>query len=73
MGAKRQHAHKRQDIFKKSHEEIIKSAKRKHSIEFYIFKSIIGTDVWYSESCIDAYGSSVEHWVKKGGRWSRVR
>lgn len=72
MAARRQHAHKTQDIFKTSYNEIIKSAKRKHSDEFYIFKTVIGVEEWYSECSVDISNSSIEHWKKKGGRWKII-
>lgn len=72
MGARRQYAHKRQDIFKKSYDEIIKSAKRKHSKEFYIFKIVIENAEWFSECCVDASGNSLEHWKKENGKWQKV-
>jgi hypothetical protein len=72
MSATRKHAHKRQDIFKKSYDEIIKSAKRKHSDEFYIFKTVIGNEDWFSECSVDAMGNSLEHWKKVNGKWQKV-
>ena len=72
MSATRKHAHKRQDIFKKSYDEIIKSAKRKHSEEFYIFKTVLGNEKWFSECCVDITGNSMEHWEKVNGKWQKV-
>lgn len=72
MSATRKHAHKRQDIFKKSYNEIIESAKRKHSVEFYIFKTVIGNEEWFSECSVDVMESSIEHWEKVSGKWQKV-
>jgi len=72
MAARRQYAHMTQDIFKSSYNEIIKSAKRKHSDEFYIFKNVIDTEEWYSECSVDISGSSIEHWKKIDGRWKII-
>lgn len=72
MSATRKHAHKRQDIFKKSYGEIIKSAKRKHNKEFYIFKTIVGCEEWFSECSVDVMKSSLEHWEKVNGKWQKV-
>ncbi len=62
------------DIFKRTHEEILISAKRKHTStgEFFLFKTILGTDTWYSESSSDIYGDAIEHWKKINGRWQKV-
>ena len=72
MAATRKHAHKRQDIFKSSYDELIKSAKRKHPEEFYVFKNVIGGQEIFSECCVDAYNNHMEHWKKVNGRWSKV-
>jgi len=72
MSAKRKHAHKRQDIYKTSYDELIKSAKRKHNEEFYIFKTIVGGVEWYSECSVDTMGSSIEYWKKINGKWQIV-
>lgn len=72
MSATRKHAHKRQDIFKKSYDEIIKSAKRKHSNEFYIFKTVIGNEEWFSECSVDAMENSLERWEKVNGKWQKT-
>lgn len=68
MGIRRKYAHKRQDIFKSSYDELIKSAKRKHSEEFYVFKNTIGEQEFFSECCVDVYNSHMEHWEKVNGR-----
>lgn len=75
MAAHRQYAGKPIDIFKTDYNEIIKSAKRKHSScfplfdEFYIFK----TGDWYSECCVDTFNCSIEHWKRTAkGRWYKA-
>ena len=73
MSATRKHAHKRQDIFKTSYDEIIKSAKRKHPEEFYIFRTKIGDNIWFNECCVDVMGNSSEHWKKINGRWQIIK
>lgn len=72
MSARRQYAHKRVDLYKKIYEEIIKSAKRKHSEEFYIFKTFVGGECWYSECSVDVMGNSFEHWKKVDGKWKKI-
>lgn len=72
MGARRQYATKPKDIFKKSYGELLKSAKRKHSNEFYIFKTIVNEEAWYSECSVDVYKCSLEHWKKVDGRWKKA-
>ena len=66
MASTRKHAHKRQDIFKSSYDELIKSAKRKHPEEFYVFKNVIGEQQIFSECCVDAYNNHMEHWNVNG-------
>lgn len=72
MAATRKYAHRRQDIFKASYDELIKAAKRKHSEEFYVFKNIIGGQEIFSECCVDVYNNYMEHWKKVNGRWQKV-
>lgn len=72
MAATRKYAHKRQDIFKSSYDELIKSAKRKHSKEFYVFKNIIEGQEIFSECCVDVYNNHIEYWKKDKGRWKKV-
>ncbi len=73
MAATRKYAHKRQDIFKSSYNELIKSAKRKHSEEFYVFKSVIDNEKIYSECSVDVYNNHIEYWKKLNGRWQKVQ
>lgn len=48
------------------------SATRKHDNEFYIFKTIIGNDEWFSECCIDVMGNCLEHWKKVNRKWEKL-
>lgn len=61
----RHRANTPKDIFKEDYTDILRSAKRKHSDEFYLFWTL---GLW-SESSVDALGSSVEHWKKINGKW----
>lgn len=67
----RHRANTPKDIYKESYDEIIKSAKRKHSDEFFIFKDTISGDTMFSESSVDTFGCAIEHWKKINGRWNK--
>lgn len=59
-------------IMKTDYNELVKSAKLKHSRidtnEFYVFCDF-GV---YSESSVNVFGDAIEHWKKIDGRWNRI-
>lgn len=67
----RHRANTPKNIYKSSYDDIIKSAKRKHSDEFFIFKNTISGDDMFSESSVDIFGCAIEHWKKINGRWNK--
>lgn len=64
----RHRANTPKDIFKEDYNEILMCAKRKHSEEFFLFL----TNGWWSESGIDIFGESKEHWIKFEGKWNKM-
>lgn len=64
----RHRANTPKDIFCEDYKKLLTSAKRKHNSEFYIFL----TNGWYSESAVDIFGNSIEHWKKQNGKWSKI-
>lgn len=67
----RHRANTPKDIWKETYDELIASAKRKHTDEFFVFffGGLFGG--WYSESSVDIFGDAIEHWTKKNGRWHK--